>query len=81
MLFDEQPIGLEQRVRNRRNATMAGRLALRALDFFLFDIAGAQGLTEAGALQRQWRDAHAIAHHYALAGVAFQNAGRHALGA
>jgi hypothetical protein len=32
------------------------------------------------ALQRHWRDAHAISHHYALAGVAFQNAGRLALG-
>jgi 3-hydroxy-9,10-secoandrosta-1,3,5(10)-triene-9,17-dione monooxygenase len=79
VLFTEQPIKLEQRVRNRRNATMAGRLGLRAIDR-LFDLAGAQGLTDAGALQRQWRDAHAIAHHYALAGVAFQNAGRLAMG-
>ncbi len=70
---------LEHRVRYRRNAGLAARLGLRAIDR-LFDIAGAQGLTEAGALQRHWRDAHAIAHHYALGAVGFQNAGRLALG-
>jgi len=79
LLFAGEPIMLEHRVKNRRNATLAARLALRAIDR-LFDIAGAQGLTETGALQRHWRDAHAIAHHYALGGVAFQNAGRLALG-
>jgi 3-hydroxy-9,10-secoandrosta-1,3,5(10)-triene-9,17-dione monooxygenase len=78
-LFAEQPVTLEHRVRYRRNATLAARLALSAVDR-LFDLAGAQGLTELSALQRHWRDAHAIAHHYALAGVAFQNAGRLALG-
>jgi 3-hydroxy-9,10-secoandrosta-1,3,5(10)-triene-9,17-dione monooxygenase len=78
-LFAVQPVTLDHRVRYRRNATAAARLALRAIDR-LFDIAGAQGLTEAAALQRHWRDAHAIAHHYALGGVAFQNAGRLALG-
>ncbi len=78
-LFAEQPVTLEHRVRYRRNAGLAARLGLRAIDR-LFDIAGAQGLTEAGALQRHWRDAHAIAHHYALGAVGFQNAGRLALG-
>jgi 3-hydroxy-9,10-secoandrosta-1,3,5(10)-triene-9,17-dione monooxygenase len=79
LLFAVQPILLEHRVRNRRNATAAARFALRAIDR-VFDLAGAQGLTETGALQRHWRDAHAIAHHYALGGIAFQNAGRLALG-
>jgi 3-hydroxy-9,10-secoandrosta-1,3,5(10)-triene-9,17-dione monooxygenase len=78
-LFAEQPVTLEHRVRYRRNATLAARLGLRAVDR-LFDIAGAQGLTETGALPRHWRDAHAIAHHYALGTVGFQNAGRLALG-
>ena len=78
-LFAEQPVTLDHRVRYRRNATLAARLALGAVDR-LFDLAGAQGLTEMNALQRHWRDAHAIAHHYAFAGVAFQNAGRLALG-
>lgn len=78
-LFSEQPVTLEHRVRYRRNATLAARLGLRAIDR-LFDLAGAQGLTETGALQRHWRDAHAIAHHYALGGVGFQNSGRLALG-
>jgi 3-hydroxy-9,10-secoandrosta-1,3,5(10)-triene-9,17-dione monooxygenase len=78
-LFAEQPVTLEHRVRYRRNATLAARLALSSVDR-LFDLAGAQGLTELGALQRHWRDAHAIAHHYALGNVAFQNSGRLALG-
>jgi len=78
-LFAEQPVTLEHRVRYRRNGGLAARLGLRAIDR-LFDIAGAQGLTETGTLQRHWRDAHAIAHHYALAPVGFQNAGRLALG-
>jgi 3-hydroxy-9,10-secoandrosta-1,3,5(10)-triene-9,17-dione monooxygenase len=79
VLFAEQPLTLEHRVRHRRNATAAARLALKAVDR-LFDLAGAQGLTETGALQRHWRDAHAMAHHYAFNSVSFQNSGRFALG-
>jgi hypothetical protein len=37
-------------------------------------------LTETGALQRHWRDAHAIAHHYGFNSVSFQNSGRLSLG-
>jgi 3-hydroxy-9,10-secoandrosta-1,3,5(10)-triene-9,17-dione monooxygenase len=79
VLFTEQPLTLEHRVRHRRNATAAARLALQAVDR-LFDLAGAQGLTETGALQRHWRDAHAIAHHYGFNSVAVQNSGRLSLG-
>jgi 3-hydroxy-9,10-secoandrosta-1,3,5(10)-triene-9,17-dione monooxygenase len=79
VLFAEQPLTLEHRVRHRRNATAAARLALQAVDR-IFDLAGAQGLTETGALQRHWRDAHAIAHHYAFNSVSFQNSGRLSLG-
>lgn len=79
VLFAEQPMTLEHRVRHRRNATAASRLALRAVDR-LFDLAGAQGLTETNALQRHWRDAHAMAHHYGFNSVAFQNSGRLSLG-
>jgi 3-hydroxy-9,10-secoandrosta-1,3,5(10)-triene-9,17-dione monooxygenase len=78
-LFAERPVTLEHRVRYRRNAALAARLSLGAIDR-LFDLAGAQGLTENGALQRHWRDAHAIAHHYALGTMGFQNSGRLALG-
>jgi len=78
-LFAEQPMTIEHRVRHRRNVTAASRLALHAIDR-LFNLAGAQGLTETGALQRHWRDAHAIANHYAFSAVAFQNSGRLALG-
>jgi len=78
-LFAEQPVTLEHRVRYRRNAGLAAKLGLRAVDR-LFDLGGAQGLTETNALQRHWRDAHAIAHHYALSAVGFQNSGRLALG-
>ena len=70
---------LQHRVRHRRNATAASRLALRAVDR-LFDLGGAQGLTETGALQRHWRDAHAMAHHYGFNGISFQNSGRLSLG-
>jgi len=78
-IFAEQPLTLDHRVRHRRDATWASRLALHAIDR-LFNLAGAQGLTETGALQRHWRDAHAISNHYAFNGVAFQNSGRRALG-
>jgi 3-hydroxy-9,10-secoandrosta-1,3,5(10)-triene-9,17-dione monooxygenase len=78
-IFEEQPLGLEHRVRARRNATMAARLSLQAVDR-LFNLSGAQGLTERGALQRHWRDAHAISNHFALSPIGFQNAGRLALG-
>jgi uncharacterized membrane protein YccC len=37
-------------------------------------------LTETSPLQRHWRDAHAISHHFAFNSLAFQNAGRMALG-
>ena len=79
VLFAEQPMILEHRVRHRRNATAASRLALRAIDR-LFDLGGAQGLTETSALQRHWRDAHAMAHHYGFNSIAFQNSGRLSLG-
>lgn len=78
-LFAEQPPGLEQRVRARRSATRAAHLALQAVDR-LMNLSGAQGLTEHGALQRSWRDAHAISNHFALSVIGFQNAGRLALG-
>jgi len=37
-------------------------------------------LTETSALQRHWRDAHAMAHHYGFNSIAFQNSGRLSLG-
>ena len=76
---ENEPMILEHRVRHRRNATAASRLALRAIDR-LFDLGGAQGLTETSALQRHWRDAHAMAHHYGFNSIAFQNSGRLSLG-
>jgi alkylation response protein AidB-like acyl-CoA dehydrogenase len=63
------------RVRYRRNATAAARLALLAIERLL-DLAGAQGLTETRALQRHWRDAHPITHLHAFDSVSFQNSGR-----
>jgi 3-hydroxy-9,10-secoandrosta-1,3,5(10)-triene-9,17-dione monooxygenase len=78
-LFAHQPVTLDHRVRYRRNAAAAARIALRAVDR-LFDLGGAQGLAEAGALQRHWRDAHAIGHHFGLSAMGFQNSGRMALG-
>lgn len=78
-IFAGAPLAFEHRVKARRNAARAAQLALGAIDR-LFNLSGAQGLTERSALQRHWRDAHAIANHFALSVVGLQNAGRFALG-
>jgi 3-hydroxy-9,10-secoandrosta-1,3,5(10)-triene-9,17-dione monooxygenase len=78
-IFAGEPLGLGDRVRARRNVTAAARFAVQAVDR-LMNLSGAQGLTERGALQRHWRDAHAMSNHFGFNLIAFQNAGRHALG-
>lgn len=53
---------MEQRVRNRRDHAFAAESAMRAVDL-LFKMTGGGGLHNGDALQRSFRDAHAIAHH------------------
>ena len=66
------------RVRNRRDLVYVVRLLKSGVDR-LFDMAGARGLQERIALQRHWRDIHAISNHAAFGEVQFQTAGRAAL--
>jgi 3-hydroxy-9,10-secoandrosta-1,3,5(10)-triene-9,17-dione monooxygenase len=80
ILHEEQPILLEHRLRAKRDFAFAGKLLCGAVDL-LFDIAGARGLNLDSALQRAWRDTHAIANHLVLnPDVMYQNSGRAALG-
>jgi 3-hydroxy-9,10-secoandrosta-1,3,5(10)-triene-9,17-dione monooxygenase len=66
------------KVRNRRDLVYVTRLLKSAVDR-LFDMAGARGLKEGVALQRHWRDIHAICNHAVFNEVQFQAAGRAAL--
>jgi 3-hydroxy-9,10-secoandrosta-1,3,5(10)-triene-9,17-dione monooxygenase len=65
-------------LRNRRDLVYVTRLLKRAVDR-MFDMAGARGLQDSVALQRHWRDIHAICNHAVFNEVQFQNAGRAAL--
>ena len=66
-------------VRQRRDMMMVLKLLQRAVDR-LFDQSGAHGLLGDHAIQRHWRDLHAIGHHAQWAAPALQIAGRDALG-
>jgi alkylation response protein AidB-like acyl-CoA dehydrogenase len=60
-----EPIGIDVRLRNRRDQAFCVRLAIQAIDA-LFLAAGGQGLFLDHPLQRFWRDAHAAASHISL---------------
>ena len=59
------PIGIDMRLRNRRDQAFCARLLIQAIDA-LFLAAGGQGLFLDHPLQRFWRDAHAAASHISL---------------
>jgi alkylation response protein AidB-like acyl-CoA dehydrogenase len=59
------PLGLDVRLRNRRDQAFCVRLLVAAIDA-LFLAAGGQGLFLEQPLQRAWRDAHAAASHISL---------------
>ncbi len=59
------PLGLDVRLRNRRDQAFCVRLLVAAIDA-LFLTAGGQGLFLEQPLQRAWRDAHAAASHISL---------------
>lgn len=58
-------IGIDLRLRNRRDQAFCVRLLVGAIDA-LFLAAGGQGLFLDQSLQRAWRDAHAAASHISL---------------
>ena len=65
-------------VRTRRDFITLKNLLISAVNR-LFEHSGARGLDQRNALQRHWRDLHAIGHHFTFAAPAYQSAGRHAL--
>jgi alkylation response protein AidB-like acyl-CoA dehydrogenase len=58
-------IGMDVRLRNRRDQAFCVRLCIQAIDA-LFLAAGGQGLFLDHPLQRFWRDAHAAGSHISL---------------
>jgi resorcinol 4-hydroxylase (FADH2) len=60
-----EAIGIDVRLRNRRDQAFCVRLLVQAIDA-LFLAAGGQGLFLEQPLQRAWRDAHAAASHISL---------------
>jgi 3-hydroxy-9,10-secoandrosta-1,3,5(10)-triene-9,17-dione monooxygenase len=80
ILHDEAPVTLTHRIRAKRDFAFAAKLLVGSVDL-LFGIGGARGLNEGNALQRAWRDTHAIANHLVLnPDVMYQNAGREVFG-
>jgi resorcinol 4-hydroxylase (FADH2) len=60
-----EAVGMDVRLRNRRDQAFCARLLLQAIDA-LFLAAGGQGLFLDHPLQRFWRDAHAAGSHISL---------------
>ncbi len=60
-----EAVGVDIRLRNRRDQAFCVRLSLQAIDA-LFLAAGGQGLFLDHPLQRFWRDAHGAASHISL---------------
>jgi 3-hydroxy-9,10-secoandrosta-1,3,5(10)-triene-9,17-dione monooxygenase len=74
-----KPVTVEDIMRVRRDFVLLRDILRQAVDR-LFAISGARGLTRSLPIQRQWRDFHAIAHHFAFSTPSYQTAGRFALG-
>jgi alkylation response protein AidB-like acyl-CoA dehydrogenase len=60
-----EAIGVDVRLRNRRDQAFCARLLVQAIDL-MFLAAGGQGLYLETPLQRTWRDAHAATSHISL---------------
>lgn len=78
-VFNGGKIARADAVRQRRDMMMVLKLLQSAVDR-LFDLSGAHGIDAEHAIQRHWRDLHAIGHHAQWAAPALQIAGRDALG-
>lgn len=77
--FNGEKRGRLDAVRQRRDMVLVQKLLLSAVDR-LFALSGAHGLDADIALQRHWRDIHAIGNHSQWTAPAMQVAGRDALG-
>jgi alkylation response protein AidB-like acyl-CoA dehydrogenase len=55
----------EDRARYRRDNAYATRLCVQAVDR-IYPITGGRGIAAANAVNRAWRDVHAVSHHIAL---------------
>lgn len=78
-VFEGKKVTRIDAVRQRRDMMLLQMLLQSAVDR-LFDMSGAHGLIGNHAIQRHWRDLHAIGHHAQWAAPALQIAGRDALG-
>ena len=78
-IFNGVEITRVDAVRHRRDMAMILKLLQSAVDR-LFDLSGAHGMLGDHAIQRHWRDLHAIGHHVLWQAPALQIAGRDALG-
>lgn len=56
---------MADRARYRRDNAYAAKLCVQAVDR-IYPITGGRGITETNAVNRAWRDVHAISHHIAL---------------
>ena len=56
---------MEDRARYRRDNGYAAKLCTQAVDR-VYPIMGGRGITVNNAVNRAWRDVHAVAHHIAL---------------
>lgn len=75
-----ESVGIDLRIRNRRDHSFATRLAREAVDA-LFACTGGAGLALSQPIQRFWRDAHAISKHISLNwDVVGSMTGQHLLG-
>jgi len=76
----DRELGLEDRVRHRRDISFAARLLTRAVDE-LIQTSGASAMRDENPIQRGWRDVRTIALHVMLNfTAAAENYGRFALG-
>jgi len=76
----DQELGLQDRVRHRRDISFAARLLTRAVDD-LMQTAGASAMRDESPIQRGWRDVRTIALHVMLNfNAAAENYGRFAMG-
>lgn len=72
---------VEDRARYRRDNAYAAKLCVQAVDR-IYPITGGRGITATNAVNRAWRDVHAISHHVALTwDVVAATAGALAVGA
>lgn len=60
-----EPIGIDDRIRNRRDHAFAAKLARDAVEV-LFSAVGGNGLSLDQPIQRMWRDSNAIVRHISL---------------